>query len=376
MPIYQTSTFVQPSASEFGPYDYTRSGNPTRTALETIVAGLEDAHSAFAFSSGMAALSTITRLVQAGEEIIAGDDLYGGMYRLLTKVSTRCGILVKFVDTTNLEAVKAAISPKTKLVHVESPSNPLMRISDIRALSTFLHEHNILLSVDTTMMSPICQRPLDLGADIVVHSGTKFLSGHSDVIMGMVCVQSEELAKEVAFYQNAEGTGLAPFECWLTLRGLKTLTLRVERQQQNAEKVAQYLSQHPLVTDVHYAGLVPSEPKPWHKRDRDMETLQREHKVHSQQAIGGGSVLSFTTGNAELSKTFVDALRLFKVTVSFGSCNSLVELPCLLSHASIPKDRRTLPEDLVRMSIGIEDIRDIIGDIERAFKKAAIKEDL
>eukprot|EP01087_Luapelamoeba_hula_P014665 TRINITY_DN4341_c0_g1_i2.p1 TRINITY_DN4341_c0_g1~~TRINITY_DN4341_c0_g1_i2.p1 ORF type:complete len:469 (-),score=44.43 TRINITY_DN4341_c0_g1_i2:344-1750(-) len=305
MPIYQTSTFVQPSATEFGPYDYTRSGNPTRTALETLIAGLENAHSAFAFSSGMAALSTITRLVQAGEEVIAGDDLYGGMYRLLTKVSARCGVITKFVDTTNLEAVKGALTSKTRLVHVESPSNPLMRITDLRALATMLRERNIILSVDCTMMSPICQRGLDLGVDIVVHSGTKFLSGHSDTMMGVVCVRSEPLAKEIAFYQNAEGSGLAPFDCWLVLRGMKTLSLRVERQTANAYKVAQYLSTHKLVKQLNYPGLPPNNPDP-----ALQEQLQKEFELHHRQATGGGSVLSFTTGSQAISKKYVACLSL------------------------------------------------------------------
>jgi cystathionine beta-lyase len=319
-------------------------------------------------------LSTVTRLLQAGDEILAGNDLYGGMYRLLTKVSTRTGLKMNFVDTTDLEAVEAAITPRTKLMHVESPSNPLMRISDIRALAQLLHKHGVLLSVDCTMMSPILQRALDLGADIVIHSGTKFLSGHSDTISGMVCVKTEKLAKEIAFYQNAEGTGLAPFDCWLILRGIKTLSLRVARAQKNARRVAHYLNKHKMVQDVHYPCLEPTPAKEWQKRDRSFETLKREYETHTRQASGGSCVLSFTTGDVAVSRRFVDALRLFKVTVSFGSCNSLVELPCLLSHASIPKDQRTLPEDLVRMSIGIEDIKDIIADIEQAFNKAQIKE--
>jgi len=374
MPIYQTATFVQPSATEFGPYDYTRSGNPTRTALETLVAGLENAYSAFAFVSGMAALSTVTRLVKAGEEIVAGDDLYGGMYRLLTKVSLRCGIGVKFVDTTDLEKLKQALTPSTKLLHIESPSNPLMRISDIRAIADILHKRGILFSIDSTMMTPILQRPLDLGADIVVHSGTKFFGGHSDTTLGVVCVKTEELAKEIAFFQNAEGTGLDPFSCWLVLRGVKTMALRVERSQENAVKVATYLAAHPLVTDLHYAGLKPTQnPPSWFCRDREYRTLLQEFEIHNGQAKGGSCVLSFTTASQEISRRFVNSLRLFKITVSFGSTNSLVELPCLLSHASIPSDKRTLPASLVRLSIGIEHIDDILHDIDQAFKVVQLK---
>jgi len=378
---------VQPSVYEFGPYDYTRSGNPTRTALETLVAGLENAHSAFAFTSGMAALNAVVHLVKAGEEIIASSDLYGGMHRLLTKVAARNNIQITFVDTANLDALRKTISDKTRLIHFETPSNPMMRISDLREISKIAHERNILVSVDSTMMTPYLQKPLALGCDIVVHSATKFLSGHSDVMCGVVCVKTEEIAREIGFYQNAEGTGLAPFDCWLLLRSIKTLALRVERAQQNAEKVAEFLSRHPAVKHLHYSGAIPNpkkhKPISWGKNQfnvgEKLEQIQQvnissshfAHRLHMSQSRGGGSVLSFETGNVEFSRRVVDACRLLKLTVSFGSCNSLVEMPCIQSHASIPADQRTLPEDLIRVSIGIEDVRDIIDDLERAFRCAA-----
>ncbi|CAE8678641.1 unnamed protein product [Polarella glacialis] len=235
-PIYQTSTFVQPSASEFGAYDYTRSGNPTRTALEKHVAMLEQAAAAFAFASGMAALHTTMRLLRQGDEILVNEDIYGGMHRLLTQDCVHSGVQVRFVDTTDLDSVRKAISPRTKLIHTESPSNPRMRITDLKALADLAHEHGVLLSVDSTMMPPVICKPLLLGVDIVVHSATKFFSGHADCTGGLVCVRNAELAHRIAFLQNAEGTALAPFECFLFLRGIKTMWLRVTRAQENAQQ--------------------------------------------------------------------------------------------------------------------------------------------
>ena len=231
-PIYQTSTFVQPSSAKFGSYDYTRSGNPTRTALEKHVALLEGAYAAFAFTSGMAALNTLTNtFLQAGDHLLLGSDIYGGMHRLATKITRKLGASVSFVDTTDLGAVERALRPETRLCHIESPSNPMMRITDVRALAALLHRRGILLSIDSTMMSPCLMKPLTLGADVVVHSATKFFGGHADAMGGFVCVNEAELAKRVAFIQNAEGTALAPFDCWLFLRGIKTMALRVERAQ-------------------------------------------------------------------------------------------------------------------------------------------------
>eukprot|EP00164_Ancoracysta_twista_P002611 GFYU01003474.1.p1 GENE.GFYU01003474.1~~GFYU01003474.1.p1 ORF type:complete len:506 (+),score=134.29 GFYU01003474.1:134-1651(+) len=393
MPLYQTATFVQPSAAEFGPYDYTRSGNPTRTALETLIAGLEDAYMSFAFTSGMAALNTVCRLVKSGEEVIASADLYGGMYRLLTKVTQRNGVVTKFVDTSNFEEVKKHITKKTRLIHLETPSNPLMRITDLKKVSDLAHQYGALVSVDSTMMSPYLAKPLNLGVDIVIHSATKFLSGHSDAMAGVVCCKTESVANEIAFYQNAEGVALAPFDCWLLLRSIKTLALRVERAQQNAVRVAKYLSRHPAVELLHYVGTIDDpvgkDAIPWQQnkwgigsntQTKDGKTTitksnitcsESARTLHYKQSRGGGSVLSFQTGNVDFSRRVVNACRLFKITVSFGSCNSLIEMPCTLSHASIPTQERTLPEDLIRLSIGVEDSSDIIQDLDRAFRCAA-----
>lgn len=357
-PIYQTSTFVQPSSSEFGAYDYTRSGNPTRTALEKHVAMLEQAAAAFAFASGMAALHTVMRLLKAGDELIVNEDIYGGMHRLITQDCIHSGIKVTFVDTTKLETVSKAISPNTKLIHTESPSNPRMRISDLRALANLAHRHGILLCVDSTMMPPVICKPLTLGVDIVVHSATKFFSGHADCTGGLVCVRDPEVAHRVAFLQNAEGTALAPFECFLFLRGIKTMFLRVERAQENAQHVANFLmKQRPYIKNVFYPGKGGC---------CDAQSLA----IHCSQSRGPGAVLSFTTGCVDFSRRLLDACRIFKTTVSFGSVNSLGEMPCTMSHASIPAEKRTLPADLVRLSIGIEDVHDLIADLAHGIKVA------
>ena len=357
-PIYQTATFRQSGAVEFGEYDYTRSANPTRTLLERQLAALENGEYACAFASGMAALTALTRLAQVGDEIIAGDDLYGGTVRLLEQVLPRQGIAVRYVDTTDLAAVRRALSPCTKLVLVETPTNPLLRISDIRRLSEITHEAGALLAVDNSMLSPCLQQPLSLGADVVIHSATKFLCGHSDIMAGALITNNVEIQQRVAFHQNAEGAGLSPFESWLLLRGIKTLDVRVERQNASAEKVAKYLTQHPAVERVYYPGL----------------TKHDGHEIHRRQARGGGAVISFTTGNAQLSQRLVESTRLFEIAVSFGSVGSVITLPRKMSHNSIPetlKDRLAPPSDLVRLSVGIEDVDDLLEDLDQAFSRAA-----
>jgi len=358
-PIYQTATFVQPSASEFGAYDYTRSGNPTRTALEKHVAMLEQAAAAFAFASGMAALHTVMRLLRCGDEILVNEDIYGGMHRLVTQDCIHSGIIVSFVDTTDLPSVERAITPRTKLIHTESPSNPRMRITDLRALAAIAHRHGVLLSVDSTMMPPVICKPVTLGVDIVVHSATKFFSGHADCTGGLVCVRDPEMAQRVAFLQNAEGTALAPFECFLFLRGIKTMFLRVERMQENAQKVANFLlRKRPYIKEVFFPGVA---------RDGGSQSLA----IHHSQCRGPGSIISFTAGSVEFSCRLLNACRIFKTTVSFGSVNSLGEMPCTMSHASIPSEKRSLPGDLVRLSVGIEDVQDLLSDLEHALWVAA-----
>lgn len=356
-PIYQTATFRQESTDEFGEYDYSRSGNPTRTALERKLAQIEHGKFASAFSSGMAAVTSVVRMLESGDEIIAGDDLYGGTVRLFEKVLPKQGISVKYVDTTDIFAVESAITAKTKLILIETPSNPLLRITDIRELAAVAHSNGALLAVDNSMLSPVLQNPLDLGADIVLHSATKFLGGHGDLTAGAVVTKDAEIHRQIAFIQNAEGNALAPFDSWLLLRGIKTLSLRVERQNSNAQTVAEFLSEYRGIKEVFYPGLASHE----------------RFAVHADQANGGGAVVSFSTGDREASKKIAESLGLFSIAVSFGSTNSTVSLPCNMSHASIPAEMREKlapPSDLVRLSIGIEDVEDIIEDLEQALEIA------
>jgi len=356
-PIYQTATFEQKSATEFGEYDYSRSGNPTRSVLERQLAELENARRAFAFSSGMAAISAITRLLQPGDEILAGGDLYGGAYRLFSKILKHSGIEVRYTRGPSVDDFRDQLTRRTRLVHCETPGNPLLSITSISELAELAHSAGALLSVDNSMMSPCLQNPLDHGADVVVHSATKFLCGHSDVTAGVIAANSQELAERLYFVQNGEGTALGPFDSFLLLRGLKTLSLRIDRQQENAARIIEFLRQHPAVKRVFYPGL----------DDRN------SHAIHGSQARGGGSIIAFETGSCELSRRVVEGTRIFAITVSFGSVNSSISLPHCMSHASVPPHIRDLcrfPQDLVRLSIGIEDPDDLVADLEQAFSGA------
>ncbi len=359
-PIYQTATFRQPTATEFGEYDYTRSGNPTRTLLERQLAELEGGAHACAFASGMAAITALTRLVRNGEEIIAGDDLYGGTVRLLEQILPRQGIRVQYVNTSDLEAVEKALTSRSKLILIETPSNPLLRISDIRALAQLAQKAGALLAVDNSMLSPVLQQPLALGASVVIHSATKFLCGHSDVTAGAIITNDESVHEHIAFQQNAEGAALSPFESWLLMRGLKTLALRVERQNDSARKIAQYLNLLPVVTQVYHPGF----------------SHHPGHEIHRGQSEGDGSVVSFTTGDQEFSRRIVEGTKLFTIAVSFGSVASTISLPCRMSHASIPpslKQRLAPPADLIRLSVGIEDANDLMTDLDQAIATALVQ---
>lgn len=360
-PIYQTATFEQPTATEFGEYDYSRSGNPTRDLLEKKLAELEHGKYAAAFSSGMAAITAVTRLLENGDAILASDDLYGGSVRLLEKVLPRQGLAVSYVDSANIEEFEAAFLPETKLVLIETPTNPLLRVSDISKLAAIAHSRGALLAVDNTMLSPCLQNPLDLGADIVIHSATKFLCGHSDVTAGAIVTNDKDLADRIAFTQNAEGTALAPFDSWLLNRGLKTLALRVERQSDSALRIARFLLDEPSIKNVYYPALADGAAA----------------EVHNAQATGGGAVISFTTDDPEFSRRLVEAAELCTIAVSFGSVNSTISLPCHMSHASIPqhlRNRLAPPPDLIRLSVGIEDADDIIEDLEKAIRVAGHSE--
>ncbi len=350
-PIYQTATFAQSSASEFGQYDYTRSGNPTRTVLESQIAQLESAQHGFVFASGMAALNAIIGLLDSDDHIIASDDLYGGTYRMLSKRLVSRQLNYTLVDTSDLKAIKSNLTTRTKLILIETPSNPTQKISDIEAISKLAHQYGIIFVVDNTFLSPWLQQPLLLGADLVVHSATKHLSGHSDVTAGSIATNNDTLAEKIKFIQNADGTALSPFESWLLIRGIKTLGLRIERQQHNAEKIVAYLKNNSKVKQVFYAGL-PEHPN---------------FSIHQQQAKGGGSVIGFTTGCSKLSNHLVEKTKLFTISVSFGSVSSLISLPSSMSHASIQKEAQPFESNLIRLSIGIESVDDLIDDLENAF---------
>jgi cystathionine beta-lyase len=356
-PIYQTATFRQQDATEFGEYDYSRSGNPTRAAVERQIATLESGTRGFCFSTGLAAITAVTRLVRPGEEILACDDLYGGTYRLFSRILANRGINVRYLDFTDLDAVAAAISPRTKLVYFETPTNPLLQIIDIAAVADIAHRSGALVCVDNSTLSPYLQRPLELGADIVLHSATKFLCGHSDVMAGAVVVADEGLAEELYLIQNGEGAVLSPFDSYLLLRGMKTLALRLDRQQANARAIAEFLDAHPAVERVYYPGLAD----------------EHARRIHQAQASGDGAVISFVTGEAEFSRALVELTKLFAITVSFGGVNSTISLPNYMSHASIPahlRQQKTIPADLVRISVGAEDVGDLLDDLGAAFETA------
>ncbi|RUS23307.1 cystathionine beta-lyase [Endogone sp. FLAS-F59071] len=351
VPIYQTATFKQKSATQMGEYDYTRSGNPTRTHLENHLAKIMGARRALAVTSGMTALDVILRLVKAGDEVIAGDDLYGGTNRLLSFLSKTQDIRTHHVDTTIAESLIPHLHPsRTRLVLLETPTNPLIKIADIPTISRLVHERcpNALVVVDNTMMSPYLQKPLELGADIEYHSGTKYLSGHHDLMAGVIGVKDDPIGEKIYYVINSTGTGLGPFDSWLLLRGIKTLAVRMDRQQANAVRVVQFLENHGF--KVHFPG-------------------SRNHpqfELHQRISTGPGAVLSFETGDVGISERIVEGTKLWGISVSFGCVNSLISMPCRMSHASIPahiRAERALPEDLIRLCVGIEDIDDLLEDL-------------
>jgi cystathionine gamma-lyase len=356
-PIHMASTFVQPGAGEWGEFDYSRSGNPTRKALETTLANLESGYGALAFSSGMAATHCVTAMLKSGDHIVAGSDIYGGSYRLFHKVTNRAGITVSLVDTTNAKNLETAITPATKLVWIESPGNPRMTITDIAACAEIAHKHGVLLGVDSTFATPVLTRPLELGADIVMHSATKYLGGHSDLMGGALVLREKTLRDELYFVQNATGAIMGPLECFLCSRGIKTLELRVREQSRTAMELAEWLAKHPQVTRVLYAGL-PSHPG---------------HEIAKRQMNGGfGAMLTFELkGDFQQTKKFVQATELFQLAVSLGAVESLIEQPASMSHASYDAADRAkhgITDGLIRLSVGLEAAQDLREDLERAFE--------
>lgn len=362
-PIYQTATFEQETAVEFGKYDYARSGNPTRRVLEDLIAELENGVRGFAFASGLAAITAVTRLLKPGDELLACEDLYGGAFRLFSRILTERGITVRYADFT--AAGPLPVSPKTKLVYLETPSNPLLKICDLAKIAKEAHAAGAIFCVDGTAMTPYLQKPLDLGADIVLHSATKFLSGHADVTAGVVVVKDKELAEKIYFIQNGEGAVLGPFDSYLLLRGIKTLSLRLDRQQATAQELSEWLSNTPglQVKKVHFPGL----------------KGHPGHDLHLSQALGPGAVLSFETGDPEFSVRLVEALKVFSIAVSFGGVGSCATVPCRMSHApllkaanvDVPKPSSQPPADLVRLAVGIEHPADLIADLQQAFAVAS-----
>jgi len=356
VPIYQTSTFVQQAPGVNQGYDYARTGNPTRAVLEDLIAKLENGAVGAAFGSGLAAIDAVVKLLQTGDEILAVDDIYGGAFRLFTQVYQKFGITVNFVDTTNAENVFNAITPKTKLIWIETPTNPTLKISDIEAIAKIAKANHCLLCVDNTFASPALQQPLSLGADIVVHSATKYLGGHSDLIAGLVVTKEKELGDKIKFLQNACGNILSPFDSWLVIRGIETLHLRVKQHCASALVVAKFLEKHPAVDNVYYPGLK-SHPN---------------HEIATKQAKGFGGIVSFTLKNdtEEAATAFVTSTGLFKLAESLGGIKSLLSHPAQMTHKTIPAAKRRsagVADSLIRLSIGLEDADDLVNDLKNAF---------
>jgi cystathionine beta-lyase len=358
-PIYQTSTFVQEAPGIHKGYDYARSNNPTRNVLENLIATLENGQKGYAFASGLAAIDAVVKLLQTGDEILAVDDIYGGAFRLFTHVYQKFGIHIKYVDTTDVANVAESISDKTKLIWLESPTNPTLKISDIEAISKIAKSKNALLCVDNTFASPASQKPIDLGADIVIHSATKYLGGHSDLIAGLVVTRTEELGEKIKFIQNASGGILAPFDSWLVIRGIETLPLRIKQHTENAQKIAEFLLTKEVVKNVYYPGL-------------------RQHKNHEiakkqQKYFGGIVTFDLKNDSKELATAIVCHTKYFKLAESLGGLKSLICLPCEMTHKSIPTEKRYesgVTDSLIRLSIGLEDVEDLIEDLESAFEIA------
>ena len=358
-PIHLAATYVQPGAGQWGRFDYSRSGNPTRTALETTLASLESGSGALAFSSGMAAIHCVTMLLERGDHLLAGTDVYGGTYRLLHKIVNRSGIEVTLAPSTDLAAFEAAIRPETKILWIESPGNPLMSITDVAACAELAHRHGAILGVDSTFATPVLTRPLELGADVVMHSATKYLGGHSDVLGGALAVKDPELYKRLYFIQNATGAVLGPLEAFLCSRGIKTLELRVREQCRTAAALAEFLVGHPKVTRVLYPGLADHPGHPIAARQMDR---------------GFGAMLSFEiAGDFDAAKGVVEGTRLFQLAVSLGAVESLIEQPAAMSHASYDRADRLahgITDGLIRLSVGLEALEDLQDDLDQALGRA------
>lgn len=355
-PIYLSSTFAQHSMDHFGRFDYSRSGNPTREALEEAVAGLEKGATGLAFASGMAAIASTLLIFAPGDHLVVCEDVYGGTFRLLSTLFKGWGLQATFVDATDTAAIAAAIRPETKALYLETPSNPLIKIIDLAAAATLAKEKGLLTIVDNTFMTPYLQRPLELGCDIVVHSGTKFLNGHSDVLCGFSVARDPEVGTRLRFIQNAFGAVLGPQDCWLVLRGLKTLKVRMEEHQASARVIVSWLKEQREVAKVYYPGL-PEHPG---------------YEIHNAQASGPGAVLSFELASFELTKRLLEGVKLSAFAVSLGGVESILSYPAKMSHAAMPpaeREARGIKDTLVRLSVGLEDPQDLIADMERVLAR-------
>ncbi|WP_044640991.1 bifunctional cystathionine gamma-lyase/homocysteine desulfhydrase [Risungbinella massiliensis] len=353
VPIYQVSTFAQDGAGKHRGYEYARTGNPTRDALERLIADLESGSHGLAFASGMAAMSTVLALYSQGDHLVMGDDVYGGTYRVLHKVFSRLGITHTAVDTSDPAQVEKAIQPNTKAILVETPTNPLLKVTDLSAIAKISKAKNLHFIVDNTFMTPYWQNPLTLGADIVVHSATKYLGGHSDVVSGLVVVNSEELAEQLYFLQNSIGAVLGPHDSWLLMRGIKTLGLRMKQHEQSARRIAEWLADHPKVQKVFYPGL----------------STHPGHLIAAEQANGFGGMISFEVQDGEVAEKVLRSTKYFVLAESLGAVESLISLPAKMTHASIPAERRQelgITDGLIRISVGVEDVEDLIEDLSQA----------
>lgn len=355
VPIYQTSTYKQEAVGKHKGYEYSRTGNPTRHALETLIKDLENGKAGFAFGSGMAAITAVMMMFNSGDHVVMTDDVYGGTFRAMTKVLDRFDLTSSFVDTSDLSKVKASIKENTKAIYIETPTNPLLKITDLKAMAELAHEQGLLLIVDNTFSTPYWQQPLELGADIVLHSATKYIGGHSDVVAGLVVVNTDELAESLHFVQNSTGGVLGPQDSWLLIRGIKTLGLRMEATEANAKAIVDFLTSHPSVKKVFYPGL---EDHPG-------------HSIAKKQADGFGGMISFDVGSLEKADQLLAKIKYFTLAESLGAVESLISVPARMTHASIPKERRDelgITDGLVRISVGIEDSEDLIADLENGLK--------
>ncbi|MFC7320224.1 bifunctional cystathionine gamma-lyase/homocysteine desulfhydrase [Halobacillus campisalis] len=356
VPIYQVSTYKQEGVGKHSGYEYSRTGNPTRFALEELIKELEGGHSGFAFGSGMAAITAVLMTFNHGDHVIFTDDVYGGTYRLVSKVINRFGLEASFVDTSDVENIEAALTDRTKAIYVETPTNPLLKITDMKKVSALAKEKNLTFIVDNTFSTPYWQNPIDFGADIVLHSATKYLGGHSDVVAGLVVVNSEQLAEDVHFVLNSSGGILGPQDSWLLMRGIKTLGIRMEEIENNTKEFVEFLQGLPEVSNIYYPGL----------------KSHKGHDVHANQARGNGGMISFDVGSGEKADQVLRNVKYFTLAESLGAVESLISVPAMMTHASIPVDRRGelgITDGLVRVSIGLEDIEDLKEDFLEALRK-------